>query len=69
MIPLKRIYEAPNKDEAELRASEKKPLLEKLAANGAKGHITLVFAASDTGRNSAVVLKRLVGRIPKKQAL
>jgi uncharacterized protein YeaO (DUF488 family) len=45
---------------AELRAPEKRLLLAELAAKAARGDITLVFAARDKERNSAVVLKRVL---------
>jgi uncharacterized protein YeaO (DUF488 family) len=45
---------------AELREPEKRLLLAELAAKAARGDITLVFAARDKERNSAVVLKRVL---------
>ena len=45
---------------AELREPDKGPLLAKLAAKARRGDITLVFAARDEERNSAVVLKRVL---------
>ena len=48
--------------EAELEASEKQPLLAELAEKARSGRLTLVFAASDTEHNAAVVLNELVER-------
>ena len=48
--------------EAELRAPEKRALLAALAGKARKGSVSFVFAASDTERNSAVVLKGVIER-------
>ena len=47
---------------AELREPEKEVLLRHLADKARKGPVTFVFAASDTERNSAVVLEAIVLR-------
>ena len=52
--------------EAELRAPEKRGLLAELAGKARKGPVTFVFAASDTERNSAVVLKAVVERVMQR---
>jgi uncharacterized protein YeaO (DUF488 family) len=45
---------------AELQAADKQTLLHHLAARSQQGTVTLVFAAKDTQRNSAVVLKQVL---------
>jgi uncharacterized protein YeaO (DUF488 family) len=45
---------------AELSRPEKSPVLEDLLARARKGNITLVYAAHDTERNNAVVLKNFL---------
>ena len=45
---------------AELRDPDKQPALAELAEKARHGTITLVYAARDTERNSAVVLKRIL---------
>lgn len=53
---------------AELRAPEKAALLRLLVDKAREGVVTLVFAARDTERNSAVVLKRRLERLLRKGA-
>jgi uncharacterized protein YeaO (DUF488 family) len=45
---------------AELSRPEKSPVLEDLLARARKGNVTLVYAAHDTKRNNAVVLKNFL---------
>ena len=56
----KRWDEFQRRYRAELREPDKQPLLTELAAKSKGGTVTLVFAARDQERNSAVVLKRVV---------
>lgn len=46
--------------EAELQTPEKRALLRQLADKARQGPVTLVYAARDAERNSAVALKELV---------
>ena len=46
--------------EAELEAAERRPLLQELAEKAQRGKVTLVLAARDVQRNSAVVLKAFI---------
>ncbi len=52
--------------EAELRAPDKRASLAELAGKARAGPVTFVFAASDTERNSAVVLKAVVERLMQR---
>ena len=54
---------------AELRAPEKQPLLRELTEKARSGCVTFVFAARDTERNSAVLLKGVVERSMKRGAV
>ena len=49
----------------ELRAPDKQALLRQVAEKARKGTVTFVFAASDTERNSALLLKGIVERLMK----
>ncbi len=61
----KRWPEFQRRYQAELRAPEKQPLLAELARKAREGPVTFVFAASDTERNSAILLKGFVERLMK----
>jgi uncharacterized protein YeaO (DUF488 family) len=47
---------------SELQAAEKQALLQDLAKKGRHGKATLLYAARDTERNNALVLKKLIER-------
>jgi uncharacterized protein YeaO (DUF488 family) len=49
---------------AELRAARRRRLLEALADEARCGTVTLVYAARDTERNSAVVVRDALARMP-----
>ncbi len=52
--------------EAELRAPGQRALLAELAGRARRRPVTFVFAASDTERNSAVVLKAIIERAMRR---
>jgi uncharacterized protein YeaO (DUF488 family) len=49
---------------SELRRPERRRLLEALADRARRGNVTLVYAARDTERNSAVVLREALEHTP-----
>jgi len=48
----------------ELRTPERRRLLETLADGARRGNVTLVYAARDTERNSAVVVREALEELP-----
>jgi uncharacterized protein YeaO (DUF488 family) len=54
---------------AELRESEKKSLLKRLADRARHSTVTLIYGARDSEHNNAVVLKSLIsGKIKRREA-
>ena len=49
---------------AELRRSDRRPLIEALADRARRGNVTLTYAARDTERNSALVVRDEVEKVP-----
>ena len=64
----KRWQEFQRRYAAELRTPEKRALLQPLLERARNGIVTLVFAARDTERNSAVLLKRHLEALLKRGA-
>lgn len=64
----KRWTEFQRRYEAELRAPETQALLQPLLERAREGVVTLVFAARDTERNSAVLLRRHLEGLLKRGA-
>ncbi len=54
--------------EAELRAPDKQDQLRELADKASRGVVTLVYAARDPGRNSALVLAETVARLAGRKS-
>jgi uncharacterized protein YeaO (DUF488 family) len=54
---------------AELRTSEKEPVIRELAQKAGQGMISLIFAAHDMAHNNAVVLKAAIEHYLREQTV